>query len=37
MRVIDRQASRGILEIVAVGPRSVIYEETLRLVRRERS
>lgn len=37
LRIIYRQASRGVLEIVAVGPRSVIYEETLRLVRRERS
>lgn len=37
LRIIYRQGSRGVLEIVAVGPRSVIYEETLRLVTRERS
>jgi mRNA interferase RelE/StbE len=37
LRIIYRKPSRGVLEIVAVGPRSVIYEETLRLVRRERS
>lgn len=34
-RIVYRIASRKIVEIVAVGPRRVIYEETLRLLRRD--
>ncbi len=34
-RIIYRIASRKIVEIVAVGPRRVIYEETLRLLRKD--
>ena len=34
LRVVYRVTSRGVIEIVALGPRSVIYEETLRLVRK---
>lgn len=37
LRIIYRNSSREIVEIVAVGPRSVIYEETLRLLRKERA
>ena len=33
-RSIYRLASRNVLEIVAVGPRRVIYEETLRLLKK---
>lgn len=36
-RVIYRAPSRRIVEIVAIGPRDRIYEETLRLVSAERS
>lgn len=35
-RVIYRLAGGRIIEIVAIGPRDRIYEETLRLVKRER-
>jgi mRNA interferase RelE/StbE len=35
VRIVYRE-SRDAIEIVAVGPRERIYEETLRLVRRER-
>jgi mRNA interferase RelE/StbE len=35
-RVIYRVPSRRIIEIVAIGPRDRIYEETLRLVSAER-
>jgi len=34
IRVIYRPASGEVVELVAVGPRSTIYEETLRLVRK---
>lgn len=34
-RLIYRVAARGTIEVVAIGPRSVIYEETLRLLRRD--
>lgn len=36
LRIIYRNASRSIVEVVAVGPRRVIYEETLRLVKKQR-
>lgn len=36
-RVIYKTAtSKGIVEVVAVGPRKTIYEETLRLLQREK-
>lgn len=35
LRVVYRIGKGGVVEIVAVGPRHRIYEETLRLVRRE--
>lgn len=35
-RVIYRAPSRRVIEIVAIGPRDRIYEETLRLVSAER-
>jgi mRNA-degrading endonuclease RelE of RelBE toxin-antitoxin system len=34
LRLIYRVTARGVIEVVALGPRSVIYEETLRLVRK---
>jgi len=34
MRIIYRVSSREIIEIVAIGPRKTIYEETLRLLKR---
>jgi mRNA interferase RelE/StbE len=37
LRILYREASRSIVEVIAVGPRSVIYEETLRLVRKQRT
>ena len=36
LRIIYRIASGRLLELVAVGPRDTIYEDTLRLIRRER-
>jgi mRNA-degrading endonuclease RelE of RelBE toxin-antitoxin system len=33
-RIIYRIAQRGIIEMVAIGPRRSIYEATLRLLRR---
>ena len=36
MRVVYRPPVRGVIDIVAIGPRDRIYEETLRLVSRER-
>jgi mRNA interferase RelE/StbE len=36
LRIIYRVAPKGLIELVAFGPRSTIYAETLRLVRRER-
>jgi mRNA-degrading endonuclease RelE of RelBE toxin-antitoxin system len=35
-RVVYRVAPERIIELVALGPRRTIYEETLRLLRRER-
>jgi mRNA interferase RelE/StbE len=35
-RIIYRIAPKGLIELVAFGPRRTIYVETLRLVRRER-
>jgi len=35
-RIIYRVASGWLLELVALGPRHTIYEDTLRLIRRER-
>ena len=34
-RIVYRCASRDVVEIVAVGPRTVIYEETLRLLHKD--
>ena len=34
-RIVYRVASRRVIELVAIGPRRTIYEETLRLLRRE--
>lgn len=34
-RIVYRCSARGVVELVAVGPRSVIYEETLRLLKKE--
>jgi mRNA-degrading endonuclease RelE of RelBE toxin-antitoxin system len=34
LRLVYRVSARRVIEIVAIGPRSVIYEETLRLVRK---
>lgn len=36
LRVVYRVASTRMIEVVALGPRRRIYEETLRLVRRKR-
>jgi len=36
-RIIYRPPVRSIIDVVAVGPRDRIYEETLRLVSRERA
>jgi mRNA interferase RelE/StbE len=33
-RIIYRKPSRGIIDIVAIGPRKYIYEETYRLVKK---
>jgi len=33
-RIIYRNPSRGVLDILAIGPRKIIYEETYRLVKR---
>jgi mRNA-degrading endonuclease RelE of RelBE toxin-antitoxin system len=36
-RVVYKAATdKGIIEIVAIGPRKIIYEETLRLLQREK-
>ena len=35
-RIIYRLSSRGTLEIVAIGPRRIIYELTYRMVRKEK-
>jgi mRNA interferase RelE/StbE len=34
-RIVYRVASSRVIELVAIGPRRTIYEETLRLLRRE--
>ena len=34
-RIVYREASGGVVEIVAIGPRRTIYEETLRLIKRK--
>ena len=34
-RIIYRSASDAIIEVIALGPRRSIYEETLRLIQRE--
>jgi mRNA-degrading endonuclease RelE of RelBE toxin-antitoxin system len=36
-KIIYRAAPRRVIELVAIGPRRTIYEETLRLLRRERT
>ena len=33
-RIVYRMAAKGVLEVVAVGPRKTIYEETYRLLMR---
>ena len=33
-RIIYRKPSRGIIDIVAIGPRKYIYEETYRLIKK---
>jgi mRNA interferase RelE/StbE len=33
-RIIYRNPSRGVIDIVVIGPRKIIYEETYRLVKR---
>ena len=35
VRIVYRVASRRLINLVAVGPRRTIYQETLRLLRRE--
>ncbi len=37
LRIVYRVGPRRIIEIVAVGPRRTIYEETLRLVTKDRA
>ena len=36
LRLIYRVSARRMVEVIARGPRSVIYEETLRMVRKSR-
>jgi mRNA interferase RelE/StbE len=36
-RIVYRVARRRVIEVIAVGPRRTIYEETYRLIRRERA
>jgi mRNA interferase RelE/StbE len=33
-RIIYRVASKGIIEIIAIGPRRIVYEETYRLLKK---
>ncbi len=33
-RIIYKEGSRGIIEVAAIGPRKVIYEETYRLLKK---
>jgi len=35
-RIIYRPAGREVVEVIAIGPRSAIYVETLRLLKKER-
>jgi mRNA-degrading endonuclease RelE of RelBE toxin-antitoxin system len=35
LRIIYRVAKPGVIDIVAIGPRKTIYEETFRLVKRQ--
>jgi hypothetical protein len=35
-RIIYRAGSKRLIELVAIGPRRTIYEETVRVLRRER-
>jgi len=34
-RIVYRIGSRGIIELIAIGPRKTIYEETFRLITKE--
>ena len=34
-RIVCREASGGVVEMVAIGPRRTIYQETLRLIKRK--
>ena len=34
-RIVYREASGGVVEIVAIGPRRTIYQETFRLIQRK--
>lgn len=34
-RIIYRESSKNLIQIVAIGPRQVIYEETYRIVRKK--
>jgi mRNA interferase RelE/StbE len=36
-RIVYRTATRRVIEIVAIGPRKTVYEETLRLVTKDRT
>jgi mRNA interferase RelE/StbE len=36
-RIVYRVGGRRIIEVVTVGPRKTVYEETLRLLRKERA
>lgn len=36
IRIIYRVGARGVIEIVAIGPRVTIYEATVRLLKKER-
>jgi mRNA interferase RelE/StbE len=36
-RIIYRMSSRGIIDVVAIGPRKNIYEETYRLIKKSES
>lgn len=33
MRIVYRVSSKGVIEVVALGPRKTIYEETFRIIR----
>lgn len=36
-RIVYRVSARRVLEVVTLGPRKAVYEETLRLLRKERT